>query len=141
MKDLTVSVTLRSSAPLTEVITDVDDAEVIRRGNGTAIVSLEALMEASGDARAPTIERNEMGRPEWNPAAVADTAELHRLLAEAVTELSEREQLVISLYYHEELTMQEIGAVLGVGKIAVRAEQIRQAADFAPAHRIRLPGQ
>jgi len=41
LKDLTVSVILRSSAPLTEVTTDVDDAEVIRRGNGTAIVSLE----------------------------------------------------------------------------------------------------
>lgn len=88
--------------------------KLLSDSTATAIVSLEALMEAGGDTRAPTTEHADLGRPEWNPAAVADTAELHRLLAEAITELSEREQLVISLYYHEELTMQEIGAVLGV---------------------------
>lgn len=33
-------------------------------------------------------------------------------LAEAIRELSEKEQLVLSLYYNEELTMKEIGAVL-----------------------------
>jgi len=41
LEDLTVSVTLRSSAPLTEVRADAADAEVVRRGPGEAIVSLE----------------------------------------------------------------------------------------------------
>ncbi len=82
--------------------------------SATAIVSLEGLVELSGDASMPTNEDLTSGRTEWNPAAAVDNAELHRLLAEVITELSEREQLVISLYYNEELTLQEIGAVLGV---------------------------
>ena len=41
LEDLTVSVTLRSSAPLAEVVADATDAEVLRKGPGEAIVSLE----------------------------------------------------------------------------------------------------
>src|SRR4029079_4653418 len=35
-------------------------------------------------------------------------------LAEAISELPEREKLVVTLYYYEELTLREIGEVLGV---------------------------
>jgi RNA polymerase sigma factor for flagellar operon FliA len=53
-------------------------------------------------------------RQEWLPAAVADRAETRRLLVEAIGELTERERMVLSLYYQEELTMREIGMVLDV---------------------------
>jgi RNA polymerase sigma factor FliA len=36
------------------------------------------------------------------------------LLGEAIEELPEKERMVISLYYYEELTMREIGGVLGI---------------------------
>ena len=36
------------------------------------------------------------------------------MFAETVTNLPEREQFVIGLYYQEELTLREIGEVLGV---------------------------
>ena len=39
--------------------------------------------------------------------------EIRKHLAEAITGLAEKEQLVLSLYYYEELTMKEIGATLG----------------------------
>jgi RNA polymerase sigma factor for flagellar operon FliA len=39
--------------------------------------------------------------------------EIRTHLAEAITGLSEKEQLVLSLYYYEELTMKEIGATMG----------------------------
>jgi len=41
------------------------------------------------------------------------------LLIRAIEELSEKEQQVLSFYYYEELTMKEIGAVLGVGESRV----------------------
>ncbi len=46
----------------------------------------------------------------------ADTADegFRRALAHAITELPEREKLVMSLYYDEELNLKEIGAVLKV---------------------------
>ena len=44
-------------------------------------------------------------------------------LAEAVSELDEREQLVFSLYYQDEMNLKEIGEILGV--IESRVSQIR----------------
>jgi RNA polymerase sigma factor for flagellar operon FliA len=44
-------------------------------------------------------------------------------LADAVAELEEREQLVLSLYYQEEMNLKEIGEILGV--IESRVSQIR----------------
>jgi len=41
------------------------------------------------------------------------------LLARAIAELPEKEQRVLSLYYYEELTMKEVGAVLGIGESRV----------------------
>jgi RNA polymerase sigma factor for flagellar operon FliA len=35
-------------------------------------------------------------------------------LADAIARLPEREKLVVTLYYYEELTLREIGEVLGV---------------------------
>jgi RNA polymerase sigma factor for flagellar operon FliA len=47
-------------------------------------------------------------------------------LADAIGKLSEREQLILSLYYREELTMKEIAKVVGVA--LSRVSQIRDAA-------------
>lgn len=51
--------------------------------------------------------------------------EVHAHLSEAISQLSEREQLILSLYYREELTMKEISEVVGVA--LSRVSQIRQA--------------
>lgn len=51
--------------------------------------------------------------------------EMKTHLAEAISKLSEREQLILSLYYREELTMKEIAKVVGVA--LSRVSQIRQA--------------
>ncbi len=45
--------------------------------------------------------------------------ELAKMLGRAIDELPERERLVLSLYYFEEFTMKEIGAVLGVNESRV----------------------
>jgi len=46
-------------------------------------------------------------------------SEIQDQLAEAIGTLSEKEQMVISLYYKEELTMKEIAAVLQLGESRV----------------------
>jgi RNA polymerase sigma factor for flagellar operon FliA len=48
------------------------------------------------------------------PEKNAEKNELKRILAEEITKLSERERLVIVLYYFEQLTSKEIGKILGV---------------------------
>ena len=59
------------------------------------------------------------GDPEENPYLLTVKSELREVLARAIGELSEKEQQMLSLYYFEELTMKETGAVLGVGESRV----------------------
>ncbi|NLI77334.1 MAG: RNA polymerase sigma factor WhiG [Candidatus Riflebacteria bacterium] len=49
-----------------------------------------------------------------NPQAKIEEAEAKRILADAIGKLSERERMVITLYYYEDLTSKEIGKILGV---------------------------
>lgn len=52
--------------------------------------------------------------------------EMRQRLADAIEELPERERLVLTLYYYEELTMKEIGLTLGV--VESRISQIHSSA-------------
>jgi len=54
-----------------------------------------------------------------DPYARFESNELTRILAAAIEELPEKERLVLSLYYYEELTMKEIGVLLGVNESRV----------------------
>jgi RNA polymerase sigma factor for flagellar operon FliA len=49
-----------------------------------------------------------------DPSINVSKIELKRVLAQAIRNLTEKEQLVISLYYFDELTLKEIGEVMGL---------------------------
>lgn len=49
-----------------------------------------------------------------DPSENISKIELKRVLAQAIRTLTEKEQLVISLYYYDELTLKEIGEVMGL---------------------------
>jgi RNA polymerase sigma factor for flagellar operon FliA len=49
-----------------------------------------------------------------NPQLKIEEAEAKQILADAIGKLSDRERMVITLYYYEELTSKEIGKILGV---------------------------
>jgi RNA polymerase sigma factor FliA len=57
--------------------------------------------------------------PEDTPFFRCVRSEMKELLARAVGALPEKEQQVLTLYYFEELTMKEVGAVLGIGESRV----------------------
>ena len=57
-----------------------------------------------------------------DPFAHCLRGEIHSELTRSITQLSEREQLLLSLYYREELTMHEVAEVIGVKQS--RASQI-----------------
>jgi RNA polymerase sigma factor FliA len=84
----------------------------ISRSSIAALDELWAGSSGGGDAVAliDTIEDPEAPEPQ---AAMAQT-ELREALGEAIARLPEREKLVVTLYYYEELTLREIGEVLGV---------------------------
>jgi RNA polymerase sigma factor for flagellar operon FliA len=57
--------------------------------------------------------------PERSPQFIFERSEIREYLTGAIERLPEKERLVISLYYHDELTMKEIGHVLGVNESRV----------------------
>jgi RNA polymerase sigma factor for flagellar operon FliA len=61
-----------------------------------------------------------------NPFHLCLQSERKEQLAEAVARMSEREQLILSLYYKEELTMKEISQIVGI--VVSRVSQIHAAA-------------
>jgi RNA polymerase sigma factor for flagellar operon FliA len=81
----------------------------------SSIAALDELWTISGDtgdqvSLLDTIEDTEGPQPQ---TALART-EMREALGEAIARLPEREKLVVTLYYYEELTLREIGEVLGV---------------------------
>jgi len=80
----------------------------------SSIAALDELwtVSAGGDqiALIDTIEDTAGPEPQ---SALAQT-ELKEAMADAIARLPEREKLVVTLYYYEELTLREIGEVLGV---------------------------
>jgi RNA polymerase sigma factor FliA len=65
-------------------------------------------------------------RPEDDPLFRYLHAEMRERLIEAISDLPERERLVMTLYYYEETTMKEIGIILGV--VESRISQIHASA-------------
>ena len=58
-------------------------------------------------------------KPEDTPFFQYLRTETKHLLQQAISELPEKEQRVLALYYYEELTMKEVGAALGIGESRV----------------------
>jgi RNA polymerase sigma factor for flagellar operon FliA len=77
-----------------------------------ALDELWAVGDASGDQVSLLDTLTDENAPD--PAAVMDQTDLKDRVADAIARLPEREKLVIALYYYENLTLREIGEVLGV---------------------------
>jgi len=69
---------------------------------------------------------NLLGSPEEDPLFRCMKGELKQWTEDAIDELPERERLVTSLYYYEEMTMREIALTMGV--VESRVSQIHSAA-------------
>lgn len=81
-------------------------------------------LDATGEDGTPLLEL--CLDPEEGPDIQLERTELKRLLAKALLELPERERHILALYYEEEMTMAEIGAVIGVCES--RVSQLRSLA-------------
>ena len=83
--------------------------------SNSTVVALDELWtvsDSSGDQVSLLDTLQDPDAPD--PAQVLDATEVKDRLADAIARLPEREKLVIALYYYENLTLREIGEVLGV---------------------------
>ncbi|WP_321494522.1 FliA/WhiG family RNA polymerase sigma factor [uncultured Desulfobacter sp.] len=82
--------------------------------HGAAVLSLDDFIKTKKN-EAYSQTRFQAGLSgEENPEEDFYRAELKSVLVEAIKKLTEKEQIVISLYYYDELTLKEIGEVLSL---------------------------
>ena len=80
---------------------------------GSRLFSFDDLMEGGEHGL------EESGSHELEPGRGLEDQRFRKALADAIANLPERERLVLSLYYDEELNLKEIGEVLGVSESRV----------------------
>lgn len=101
-----------------ELNLDLDEFYNIKKLAGISFVSLEDLGYSSGEARENL--RSCLASGETADAfAFTRLMEVRNAVAAAIDHLSEKEKLVVSLYYWDELTMKEIGKVLEISESRV----------------------
>lgn len=94
------------------------DLDKVHQGlldSNKVIVSLDALVNAD-DENETTLYDTLADDNQMDPAEIASENDLKSHLISSIEKLSERDRLVLSLYYFEELTLKEIGKVLEVSE-------------------------
>jgi RNA polymerase sigma factor for flagellar operon FliA len=101
-----------------------------------SLFSLEDLGFGTGEER---LEVSNLIEPtnSNDPLATLLTQERVEIVADAIGRLPERERMVVTLYYHEELTMKEVGAVLGLTES--RVSQVHSQAMLRLRGNLRVP--
>jgi RNA polymerase sigma factor FliA len=81
---------------------------------GTTLVSLEELGQGPASEDKSALLEAVLTRQDQDPLEMLNLQDLKKALTVAIAELPEKERLVLSLYYFEELTMKEVGKVLNL---------------------------
>lgn len=92
------------------------------------VLSLEDLGIAKDSGEQQSLLDCLAGKGDTDPQTQLRLTELKDIIAKAIDQLPEKERLMISLYYYEELTMREIGEVLSITES--RVSQIHSKAVF-----------
>jgi RNA polymerase sigma factor for flagellar operon FliA len=97
-----------------QITVDEFQESLLQISNSTvaALDELWTVSDSSGDQVSLLDTITDENAPD--PASVIDQTDLKDRVADAISRLPEREKLVIALYYYENLTLREIGEVLGV---------------------------
>jgi RNA polymerase sigma factor for flagellar operon FliA len=88
--------------------------ELLDDAKGTSLVSLEELGQGPASEDKSNLLEALLTREDQDPLEVLNLQDLKKALTQAITDLPEKERLVLSLYYFEDLTMKEVGKVLNL---------------------------
>ncbi len=91
---------------------DLEQVYRTKQMSSISFISLEELGVSSRDEKEKLL--NYLINNDDDALSLTKIKELKEALAQAIKQLPEKERLVISLYYMEELTMKETGKVLGI---------------------------
>lgn len=88
--------------------------EVITQISFVSVLALDETVSVGADRGEKVSLVDTLADKGFDPSTGVESQETRGLLAAAINELSEREKIVVTLYYFEGLTLAEIGVILGV---------------------------
>ncbi len=89
--------------------------ELLNQVRGISLVNLEEIRGTNQDGdRTGTFSDIVEDVNSENPFSTFRVTETKQVIAETIATLPDKERLVISLYYYEDLNMKEIGRILGI---------------------------
>jgi RNA polymerase sigma factor for flagellar operon FliA len=88
--------------------------EVITQISFVSVLALDETVSVGADRGEKVSLVDTLADKGFDPSTGVESQETRGLLAAAINELSEREKIVVTLYYFEGLTLAEIGDILGV---------------------------
>lgn len=96
-------------------ITLKEYSKLLSQVNLGSLVSLDEFIEQNIQIEKEVMADNSKDSPEYN----LELTEMKEILGETIDKLPEKEKLVISLYYFEELTLKEISLIMKVSESRV----------------------
>jgi RNA polymerase sigma factor for flagellar operon FliA len=82
--------------------------------SGASIISIHEVWYSGDENDKASIADSIESPASLNPEVIAERDEIRRVIVEAINELPDNEKKILVLYYFEDLTLKEIGLVLGV---------------------------
>ena len=89
-------------------------AKTMMKISGTSILSIHEVWYSGDENDKVSIGDSIESPSSLNPEVMAEREEIRRVIVEAINELPDNEKKILVLYYFEDLTLKEIGQVLGV---------------------------
>lgn len=104
---------VRDEEAANELGIDLDEFYQIRTMSNMSFISFEEMGCFSQDEKEDLVNYL-VNSDTRDPSSLTRVKEIKGFIASAIAELKEKEKMVISLYYWDELTMKEIGEVLNI---------------------------
>jgi RNA polymerase sigma factor FliA len=95
-------------------MSEADLQQIFTQVSFVGVVALDDIFPRSADRGETTTLADTIADKNDGPMGLYEVEEVRQALATAINRMPEREKVVLTLYYYENLTLAEIGQVLGV---------------------------
>jgi len=95
--------------------TGPDSTDIIKKSSVQALVSLDDFLDQNQEVAYTALVADTANSPEEQ----TERKERKKMLSEEITKLSDKEKLIVTLYYFEDLTLKEISSIMKVSESRV----------------------
>jgi len=95
-------------------VQDEEFYQLLMEARGIALISIDELRQDQDDSFEHNLLEFLADPEQQLPSDLSHLDQVYQIVAEAIDQLPEKERLVVSLYYYDELTMKEIGAIMDI---------------------------